>query len=80
MHHYFHVASKTDLAVIREQAEQRRKSGNKYGPVTESVIHLHPADFTCRGKQHEFYPLGDDVQLPARFWEAVVEAELEHIR
>lgn len=75
MHHYFHIEGKTDLAVEREQAQSRLKAGNKYGAPTESVIHLHRAIAPCRGHEHEFYPLGDDQDLPKRFWEAVGEVE-----
>jgi hypothetical protein len=74
MHHYFH-SHVTDLAVMRDQANARLKPGNKYGGHGESVIHIHRSTDPCRGKEHEFYPLGNDQELHKRFWEAVEEAE-----
>jgi hypothetical protein len=83
VHNYFHVFDKTDLAVMREQANARAKGDSKYGKQTESVIHLHTHEQPCVGYKHEFYSQheADQQVLTLRFWEAVNEAnELESVR
>lgn len=83
VHNYFHVFDKTDLAVIREQANARAKGDSKYGKQTESIIHLHTHAAPCTGNKHEFYSQyeADQQVLTLTFWEAVNEAEeMETVR
>jgi hypothetical protein len=79
MHHFYHVESVTDLAVMREQANARTRPDNKYGgfEAEESVIHMHRRAVPCRGVQHEFYPVAPDTAttLASRFWNTIPKKE-----
>lgn len=71
MHHFYHIVRVTDLSVMRDQANVRTKDNNKFNPVAEeSVIHLHEHAHSCRGAQHEFFPVAPSTThtLASRFW------------
>jgi hypothetical protein len=59
MHQYFHsVVGQTDLAVMREEANQRTQPGNKHTQFGQeaSIIHHHRAEEPCSPLvEHEFY-------------------------
>lgn len=73
MHHFYHsVEGNTDLAAIRDQANQRTKPKNKYGANPEdSIVHFHRHEEECSPlNQHEFYavpPLAPH-EVAKAFW------------
>jgi hypothetical protein len=52
MHHSWHSEGKTDLSVLRSNAERRRV--DSYHPE-ETTIHIHPHGLSCGRYEHEEY-------------------------
>lgn len=71
MHEAYHIEGKTDLAVIRSQAQERTKPNNRYGrQASATVVHHHASNEPCSpAGKHDFFPVSSTALMATAYME-----------